>query len=400
MVLKQDKTADYYKEGSRDNIVISNSFLSALNPEQGGSPQKALSFFDKQTELYESKGIENGKTIHAYAEKPDQFSIATVPKPDATMGQLAEEFYRITKTQEVSTVTALATMSTAIVSKLKTPGANSAEMLEIQRAYEKLSQAIGVAEEPLIRLFRVARSNVNAYKTYGEHTVVNKFVVEAVDYVKQLHELQDKIALTVADEEMIKKVIKALKGNPLANKYYNLGGDFDTNIIFKEWDIYYELTGYKAKSRLDNIYVDFDNLIIYLNDLKTTAKPLALFQNTVEAYRYYRQITLYKIALVKAIKQKLLGNSIYLDYDKLAKCSIVTQIIAVETTGNFECCVFNMDDYLAKGTKELQSLMTRYDFHVKNNVWNMSMEQVQGGGVVRLKPVDNVINQIPDTQSA
>ena len=46
---------NYYDIGSRENIVVSNSSLSYINPLEGGSPKKFLAFFDEREEEKESK---------------------------------------------------------------------------------------------------------------------------------------------------------------------------------------------------------------------------------------------------------------------------------------------------------------------------------------------------------
>jgi hypothetical protein len=140
--------------------------------------------------------------------------------------------------------------------------------------------------------------------------------------------------------------------------------------------------GLKCKAKLDNIYIDLDNKIIYLNDLKTTAKPISLFKNTLEFYKYYRQIAFYKRALIKQIK----FNNLLVGHVDFSNYKIVCQIIAVETTGNFECQVFNVDEYLPKGEEEIKSLLTRIKFHKDSNQWKRSMEDILGQGVIILKP--------------
>lgn len=389
----EETKPDYYSVGTRSDIVISNSSLSYLEPEIGGSIQKFLSFFDKQAEKLESKGIENGKLIHLYAEKPNEFAVAKIPRPDGSIAAMADEFYRLkTNLQEAikNNITESRPenlVDISFTSDLKTESGRSAEILDTKAAYKKLSELLQLPIEVVVGLFRLSRTNTDSYKSYKEKTLVDKFISECIDYLKQAEDLEGKLTLTVATKELVENCIASLRSNELANKFFGLGGSFDSNIIIKELDIYFELLGCKCKSRLDNIYVDLINKIIYINDLKTTSKPLALFQDTLEYYRYYRQLAFYKRALLKFIKNnhsdlKELGGGIDLN-----EFSIFCSIVAIETTGNFECQVFTLDEsYITKGEEEIKKLINRYKFHKEQNIWNKSMESILGNGYITLTP--------------
>lgn len=370
---------DYYSIGSREDIVISNSSLSWLNPIQGGSPQKFLSFFDKQEEKQESKSLENGKIVHLYAQTPEQFAIATINKPDGQIGAMCEEFYRL-----ICEPTVPEGIDITITSNLKTETGRQAEILEIKAAYEKLSQLIQIDLNSTIGLFKIARSNTNSYKSYGEKTLIDKFISECIEYFKQLGKLRGKLTLTTSDKLIIENCVKSLKGNPVINKYFNLGGLFQSNLIFKEVDIYFNLLGINCKARLDNIYIDIENRKIYITDLKTTSKPLSLFQDTLEYYRYYRQLAFYRKALRWLIINKKLVVG---DIPDLEHFDIICQLAVVETTGNFDCDMFELSLlYVDKGNSEIKSLFERFIFHKTNNIWNKSMESVAQAGTIKLIP--------------
>lgn len=375
---------DYYKVGDRNNLVISNSFLTALNPDQGGSPQKALAFLDNNLEASEEKHLYSGRTIHKYCEKPEEFAVADVPRPSDMLGDFTDEFYKLSIGVLIADTSPQAI---EITSKLKTESGRSAEIAATKAAYEKLANLLGTSYEATVVRFRQARTITNAYKSYNEGTLVEKFISSSLDYFKQIASLNGKIALTMADKDMIESVKNSLYTNRLINKYWNLSKSFDTNIIWKELDIYYDLDVYgvpmKCKARLDNVYIDLEEKTIYLNDLKTTSKPLGLFRESFEKYRYYRQLAWYTKALMEYLKKEY---PIYKDW------KIVPQIVAVETTGNFQSCVYRTDAYAYKGIQECLSLCKRAYYHQKNNVWDMSMEQHQGNGIITLKPEENGSN--------
>ena len=167
---------DYYSVGSREDIVLSSSSFSYLDPEQGGSIQKFLSFFDKQVEKTSSKSLENGTVVHAYVEKPGQFTVAAIPKPDGMLGAMADEFYRLmrviaTQGTGLEVLSFGETIDVNITSDLKTEGGRSAEILDTRASYEKLGRLVGLETEVTIGLFRLARTGTNSYKSYKEKTL-------------------------------------------------------------------------------------------------------------------------------------------------------------------------------------------------------------------------------------
>jgi hypothetical protein len=201
----EEQELDYFLVGDRNNIVVSSSSFRFIDPSQGGSGLKFLSFFDKLVEKEESKSLENGTVIHLYQEKPDEFAVSKVPKPDGTIADMAIEFYKlaldgVANLREVPITT--------ISSDLKTENGRQAEILSIKAAYEKLSNLLDINQESLICLFRQARVNTNAYRTYKEDTLINKFISECMDFLKDLKTLEGKISLTQADKFTIESCIK------------------------------------------------------------------------------------------------------------------------------------------------------------------------------------------------
>lgn len=383
MVLKQEKEQDYYQVGTKENKIISNSFLNALDPSTGGSPQKALSFFDRDTEKEESKSLENGKIIHSYSENPEEFGIASIPRPSDTLGNLCDALYDLISGKTLY----LTDTPTEITSNLKTEGGKSAEILETKKAYEDLQIKLGVNPTELIKMCRVAREKTEAYTTYKEATVINTIINKGgVEYINQLSKLENKHILSLADKDKIEKAITSLRAHELANKYFALGGQFDNNLVFKEWDIYFKIGEVNAKSRIDNIYIDLDTQIIYINDLKTTSKPISLFPEAIERYKYYRQLPFYGTAVRKAIKAGTLmpQNTLMSNMD-FSNFKIVYQIIAIELGNYYTCQVIRLgEELIKKGITELQSLTERFTFHEQKNIWDKTKEEVEGNGIITL----------------
>jgi len=62
---------DYYQ-----STKISNSSLSYINPEQGGSPRKFKDYIDGNSNNISSPSLYAGTTIHQYFLEPETFIVS------------------------------------------------------------------------------------------------------------------------------------------------------------------------------------------------------------------------------------------------------------------------------------------------------------------------------------
>ena len=83
---------EYYKDKR-----ISNSSLSYINPEQGGSPRKFKDYLDGNLEHLETPSLYHGSMIHKFILEPDTFAVADVERPSDTIVKIMEKVYNITK---------------------------------------------------------------------------------------------------------------------------------------------------------------------------------------------------------------------------------------------------------------------------------------------------------------
>jgi len=82
--------------------------------------------------------------------------------------------------------------------------------------------------------------------------------------------------------------------------------DRDPNIsVFNEIELDTDVKGlpFGLKGIIDNIVIDKSSNTIFINDIKTTGKPLQDFKDSVDYYRYWIQVAVY----VKLVKNKLLN---------------------------------------------------------------------------------------------
>jgi hypothetical protein len=133
-----------------------------------------------------------------------------------------------------------------------------------------------------------------------------------------------------------------------------------------------EVVVLECKALLDKVKIDPISGKAVIVDLKTTSKALSLFGESFEDYRYYRQLSFYRKALI---------NYLDITYPDVKDWTIECYIVSVETVGIFECAVFEVDDsFMKKGDNEVRSLLSLVGYHYLKGDWvNTLQEKVNNG---------------------
>lgn len=322
---------NYYEVGSIEDIVISNTSLSYINPKQGGSPAKFLNFFEKFIEFKNSISLERGSLLHDFHEHEDKFVISDVKKPSEMMASWVERVFN---------------------------------------AYKPSGIPIEQASLPMNFIAYRGGAYSNLVDT---NKVSKRFVDDGLDYLKFLYLADGKIAMTSATKEIVVKSMAALKGHRKAN--HMLFGELPNKVVReKELEVYWEVNvkGYekpvKFKAKLDNTIFDYNKKIAYLNDLKSTSDPVSLFKQSFSKYRYYRQLSFY----VKAIFQYLIQQG-----EDPDTWEVLPRIIAVDSTPFYNVHCFTIDPkWTELGYRESEELVNRVIWHLVHNEWKYTAEEV------------------------
>lgn len=119
---------------------------------------------------------------------------------------------------------------------------------------------------------------------------------EAINYWDFLKTKGDKILIDQQTYDFCKNAVEIIKTD---ESVCNLIGcnltEFDNKEVFNEvpLSVEYRNAPFGLKGIIDNVVIDHDKKIIFINDIKTTSKDLKDFKETVEFYSYWLQAVIY-----------------------------------------------------------------------------------------------------------
>lgn len=317
--------------------AVSNSSLNYIDPESGGNPRLFRKFLDGKLEQRSSKSFEIGTLIHEELLEPGKLDIIpeNVPGP---------------KTQDI-----------------------------IDRLYARLYSNLDSDEVPITELDSILADTWEAvipsdfYKSNGLQTKINRILKDGSDYWKCICTSAGKMIVDPATYHTVQGCIESIKMHETANELICKDGfgKFDeaaaeTEITFDlDWPAENDqLVNIPIKAKIDRILFNHKTKSITLVDLKTTAKALGRFEETVGMYHYHRQLAYYRMCLETAYP----GYEVTESY-----------IVAVQTNKEYPAEVFRIDEsYMTQGTKEYEAHLDRIAFHLARNNWGNSMETQMG----------------------
>jgi hypothetical protein len=358
---------NYYEYGSSRNVVISNSLLSTINPEEDGHPLKTMQFLEKKLEEKDTKSINSGKLIHAYVENPRNFAIADFEKPSSDM-------------------------MCKLIYILSSEGYNSRTYTQY---LDDAAELAGYSRKP-----KELDDNQKKY----------------LDYLNEISEKE--YAITKQESEILLNQINSLKSNLKIND--ELFNNYDDNadiLTFNEVWINFKIPAITnihepifikdfeieipVKVLIDRLIINRKTLQVKLIDLKST-RSIPKFQSSFEYYRYYRQLALYRLGLKKLIVDKATVKDKYgqdftidLPNKNLNSYKFYTYIIAVENNGNYLTQIFDIpESWLNYGLEEAKVLSERLAWHIINNNWLEQKESYLSAGIMKIEPKKSDLREI------
>ena len=177
---------------------------------------------------------------------------------------------------------------------------------------------------------------------------------------------------TLIDQESLtfcKTAVDIIKLNP---EICNLIGcnvsEFENKEVFNELPLECGITGknFGLKGIIDNIVVNHDEQIIYINDIKTTSKDLKDFPESVEYYNYWLQAAIYcTIITIKFINLIDRGYQIKFHFVVIDKNYQAYAFPVLQST---------LDDWFVK----LQDVLQKASWHYDNARFDLPYEFALG----------------------
>lgn len=192
-----------------------------------------------------------------------------------------------------------------------------------------------------------------------------------------LEESEGKFKLSPSDIETISRCKDSIQTHKKASE---LLYGYTLSDTYEELDIIWEYPGYdfKMRSIIDKLIINKEEMKILVVDLKTSAKNVYNFVKPYESYKYYRQLALYKKAVMWYVK-----NVLKLEIEEW---EIETYIVAVQTTGHNECAVYAPSDSdLIRGDRENLDSLNTMKWHFDEDKWDYPKEYYLGDGVLTLE---------------
>lgn len=337
--MENTQKQDYYEVGKIksieeiDNIVISNSSLSLINPEEGGHPKKFLDFFLGQAEDEEKRHFEFGKIVHKLLEGMEGFVIAKNPRPAEKAGIIADRIV------------------SGILEEVKTVTEASIE------------GCLDVIDNWILDY---ARREGYGGKTYKDETILSKLKPEVEPYVREKLENPERDFLTEQEYRNYEKMRVTIQKDPAAVKILGEVDEFNPDVtIYKELEIFFEVNGFRFKAKIDRVRVNTKEKTIDIVDFKTTSKDISTYWESFEKHHTYRQMFLYLVALEKHFN---------LDETWSSRMGIL-----VMQKGTEFCELLGINGSYEKfASSEVESLLERITYHKKKKIWDVSFESLEG----------------------
>jgi hypothetical protein len=324
--------------------AVSNSGMSGLNPNQGGSPRIFKSI--KQDAKY-SLSLDRGSLLHLAILEPDKFIVQDVDRPSGMMGAFVEALYQL-------------------------------ELDSGQQAWfdPSTKQAGGIL---------LTAKELSGYKTSTE-TVWNNFQKpDAQAYYEYLKTTPGKLAVTRDTREILDECISNLRAHPVAKKL--LFEEDDDIATWNEEEIYWEepieiidqegfevVVNVPCKIKVDRLRYNSRHKRFQNVDLKTSGKGLGRFGDSFRDFRYYRQNAFYDLGIRRFAQQ------LNLEVNGISHLNVVVETVNLHEVGVFK----STPEWLEKGRLEYEEVLKRYAWHQHHNLWEYPMEYYLNNGLLTL----------------
>lgn len=246
----------------------------------------------------------------------------------------------------------------------------------------------GLTKDSDIELFREAYDK-SEYKINIEKIVDKLFNSEEnIKYYESICiEERDKYILSKEEFDIVNRARDLVMANPFTQKYFI---SMEEHIeLLHQHPVYFEYRGFECKALLDGIRIDHNAKTIQPFDLKTTGSGVHNFKKSFREFGYYRQASMYKMAIehdsyIKELIDKgyKILNFIFIVVDN--KITSTMAAIMYETSENDIKVGLDGGYYEYKYYPGVNTLLEDLRFHLSTEYWDLPREVYLNNGVIKL----------------
>lgn len=211
---------------------------------------------------------------------------------------------------------------------------------------------------------------------------------DVVSFYKEMHTGDDRILLSKDEYETINSARDLILANEFTYPYFFVvKEDVD---LYHQVPIYFTYKKTQCKSLLDGYKIDHVTKEIQPFDLKTTSKDIYSFPESFINYGYFRQCAFYELALKShssPVKHLLDNGYKLMDYIFIVvsvKKGNVHPALIYKTTPLDRKVGIEGGTYMGRKLKGIDQLMDDYNWHVKENYWDLPKDIVDSQGILEL----------------
>ena len=199
------------------------------------------------------------------------------------------------------------------------------------------------------------------------------YTAEAMNYWEFLKSKGNKTLIDQETYEFCKTGVELVKLNKQVSTLMGKNtSEFDNVQIYNEYPLECKINSkaFGLKGIVDNLVIDHDRKILYINDVKTTSKDLKDFPETVDFYNYWLQASIYA-SLVATNYYQLMAEGYQIKFS----------FIVIDK--NYQVYPFQVSDpTLMEWMNKLQSTLDKAEWHYVNKSYDLPYEFAVGSVIL------------------
>jgi hypothetical protein len=251
-----------------------------------------------------------------------------------------------------------------IIQPGKVPTGNTLDvLLKVYEHYSQLNNSeltLSDLKDPIINV--LASINLHQSLKTDEQRLAKIITTENEEYFEFLKIKDTKAITDFTTKAKVEDSVEYLKDNKQVMSLLNLNGPSTYNELILQMDM--QGVTFGLKGIVDNMVIDHESKTIFVNDLKTTGKPLQKFPETVDYYRYDLQAAIYYTLAKHKAKE--------LD-DKVNNYKVMFTFIVIDSFNNVYPFQVSSDT-MKKWLVNLSYALNVAQYHYNNKLYGLPYE--------------------------